>query len=300
MAKPTKRQCEFLRDNFLRASGRWPGLHHTFIQLEPSGGGELNFFLETWPTVVVAPVMAQRVVLKHTVSLHDSLASGRLGITVYIDDPPPNPSGLLQFRELALSACRCFFPKTVDQYSHAHGYNWFLPDKWLGELYMLGLENRDPLLAVREHRMELRGDGSKFHLTPGFSSPIPEGNAIGFSGQFRSWKGLLADLAESGVRVDVLETGVFRASAYALDQYLTGEWRIGAPASKSKRGRPRDPSVAARSRAIIDEYERDSCQEHSAIADKVAPMFPGLPCSRDQVRKAIYLHESLKQATGKK
>ncbi len=96
MAKSIQRQLGFLKDDFLRASSTWPGLHHVFIQLDM--GVELNFFLETWPKTVVAPITGNRVILESSVSVHDTFASGRLGITVYIDDPPGDPSRLRYFQ----------------------------------------------------------------------------------------------------------------------------------------------------------------------------------------------------------
>ena len=80
MAKSVQRQLGFLKEDFLRASSTWPGLHHAFIQLDMGvdigGMGELNFFLETWPKTVVAPITEKRVILESSVSLHDTLASG--------------------------------------------------------------------------------------------------------------------------------------------------------------------------------------------------------------------------------
>ena len=304
MTKSTKRQLRFLKEDFLRASSTWPSLHHAFIQLDMGvdigGVGELNFFLETWPKTVVAPITGKRVILESAVSVHDSLASGRLGITVYIDDPPGDPSCLRYFQELSLGACRYFFPKAAAQFSNAYGHSCFLPDKWLGEVYTLGLEHRDPLLTVRSHLLEVHKNGSEFCLAPGYSCPMPEGDAIGLGGRSRPWKDLLTDLARLGTSVDVLEAGVFRASAYVLEQVISDKWCIGATPRKSKRGRPHDPKVAERNNAIITEYLCNRQQSYAAIARKVAPKFPGLSCGRDQVRKAIQAHNSLENATGKK
>lgn len=171
---------------------------------------------------------------------------------------------------------------------------------WLGVIYTLGLDHRDPLLTVRQHRLQVTDDGDEFRLVPGYSKATPEGDVVGMGGLSRRWADLLADLARYGLGVDVLEPGVFRASAYVLEQAKNGKWRVDASSRKSKRGRPHEPAVAARDAAIVEEYKRDRYQSHKEIADKVAPEFPGLKCGREQVRKAIASYPGLENTTGKK
>lgn len=54
-----------------------------------------------------------------------------------------------------------------------------------------------------------------------------------------------------------------------------------------KRGRPRDPRVRARDKAIVEEYQRDPPRSFSEIATSVAEKVPGVSCGPEQVRKAI-------------
>ena len=56
---------------------------------------------------------------------------------------------------------------------------------------------------------------------------------------------------------------------------------------RRRRGRPPDPQVRARDRAIAKEYKRDRTRSPSEIAATVAQKFPGVPCGPDQARKAI-------------
>ena len=300
VSKQLRKQLESLKEAFLMASSTWPGLHHAFIQQGIDRNCELNLFIETWPRVVVAPLAGQRVVLESMVSAHDSLASERLGITVYFDEAPGSRHGISRFKELALGASRCFFPKRAAQWSNAYGHSCFLPDMWLGEVYALALEHRDPLLTVREHRVEVSGDGSELRLTPGYSTKIPEGIATGAAGRCRPWTVLLSDLARCGVYVDVLEPDVFRASAYVLENVMSSNWRVGTSSGRRGRGRPMNPRVAQRTKAIVEEYERNPDQDYQAIANRIASQFSDLPCGREQVRKAIARRTSRKSGSGRK
>lgn len=311
MPKPSQQHLQSVRADFLSASDKWPGLHHAFLQLDGKTGksdqldwskvGESNFFLESWTRAVVAPIVGKRVILEIISSIYDTVASDRLSNTAYFDDPPGNLSGLRQFKELAVTASRCFFPEVAAQWSNAYGHNTFLPDAWLGQVYTLALEHRDPLLIVREHRLEISDDGDKILLAPGYSIPIPNGNVSGMAGRCRPWKDLLTDLERLGVYVDVLESGVFRASAYVLEQLIGKRWRIGGATGKRGRGRKKSPRVTGRDKAIVKEYKRNPNQERKAIAVKVALSFRDVACGTEQVRKAIAEHKkTLGNATGKK
>lgn len=297
--KQLRKRFESLKEDFRLGSTRWPGLHHAFIQQDIDGIGELNFFINTWPSAVVAPLAGQRMVLESVPSLQAALVSERMGFTIYFDEVPGNLDGLNRFRDLALTASRCFFPKMTAQWSNAYGHSSFLPDMWLCQVYMLAHKHCDPLLTVREHRVEVSGDGSELRLTPGYSTKIPEGIATGLAGRRRPWSDLLSDLARCGVCVYVLEPDVFRASAYVLENIISSNWRVGT-SSRGRVGRAKNPRVADRDEATIEEYERHPDQSFQAIADKIAPEFSDVKCGVDQVRKAIKMHTSQKTGTGKK
>lgn len=111
---------------------------------------------------------------------------------------------------------------------------------------------------------------------------------------------MLSDLARCDVCVDVLEPDVFRASAYVLENVISSNWRVGISSNGKGRGRTKNPRVAQRNKAIIEEHERDTNQSPQAIANKIAPQFSDVKCGTDQVRKAIKMHTSQKTGTGKK
>jgi hypothetical protein len=131
-----------------------------------------------------------------------------------------NQSALRLFRQLALTASRCLFPVKTMPFSNAYGHRYFWSDYWLGKIYTLGQEHNDPLLHLRSHQLEVSDDRKKFLLSPGYSAPIPAGDAIGAGGRSRPWSDLPTDLAEYGLEVDVLEPRVFRASAYAIERIM--------------------------------------------------------------------------------
>ena len=246
-------QLKSLKGDFQQACSKWPGLHHRFVQFDvlalcEKGYGHQNEFFQSYPRIVVKPLIGDRVFLLCEISSH-TFAGKRLVYTVFVDDPPGDKAALEYFRELARSACRILFPKRLESSSHAWGHRSGWPDMWLTEIYCLGQELNDPLFKVREHTLEVFDDRKEIHLSPGYSSPTPKGEVVGFDGRSLPWHELLAQVADAGLIVDVLDSGVFRASVHAIDRLLgTGKSaadvnkKRGKPAKKRAKGAGRKPN----------------------------------------------------------
>lgn len=222
------RVLENLRQGFNRADQRWPGLQHAFVQFDQDAllpyvvSGELDFMHETLPRAVVGPLVHEQTILKCSYSWFLSMGRG-FCYTVYFDDTPGGRSAVRLFAQLAVAACRCVLPHFAPLMPC--GEYWFpsfWADIWLELLYSFGQEHSDPLLYVRELRLKVATDGTRFSLTPGYRTSVPLGDAPGLE-QPRPWRDVLEDCARLGACVDVLDTGVFRASAYTIERLLHKE-----------------------------------------------------------------------------
>lgn len=234
MTDSTRQALGALRDDFRCAAERWPTLRHAFVEAELHEAlCRVNPFVFHVPRLLLHPFLQGRIVIDvmWVISANDDVSR----IAAFLDEPPRDKAGLRRFRELSLSTSRCLGGDFGESAAESFvGHRDLLPNAWLRAVYRLAAEHRDPLIKVREHKLELSEDQTTFALTPGYSSKIPPGHArvkIGDRLERQPLCELLKDLAASNARVQICETGVFRASEHAIGRVLAGDWPGFAPAS---------------------------------------------------------------------
>ena len=209
-----------LQQRFERADEQWPSLHHAFLNegAGVQGLSPLRFFTFAVARTLILPLADGQTVL-------DCRSTPAANLAVFWSDSPKDQAALRLFHDLSLAVHRSLWPSDSDVRFPDFGWERQCDtDSWLDVLYVEGSTRRDPFLHVRRHDLEVDKKAGVFRLVPGYSHPIPKGTALGLHNRRRRWDSLLLKFAACGVCLRTLEQGVFRASAYAIDRILAGDW----------------------------------------------------------------------------
>ncbi len=209
-----------LQRRFERADEPWPSLHHAFFNVGGGAQGRspLAYFTTVVGRTIVLPLADDPTIL-------DCRGTPVANLSAFWSDSSGNHAALRLFQELSLAVYRSLWPKDTEVRFPDFGWQrQWATDCWLNVLYIEGPTRKDPFLHVRQHDLEVDKKAGVFRLVPGYSHPIPKGTAVGVRNRRRRWDSLLVKFAACGVCLRTLEQGLFRASAYAIERILAGDW----------------------------------------------------------------------------
>ena len=274
----------FLQREFERASNSLAPLHVAFISSDARYSSDVSCFCQAYPHLI-ALAMASGRTTSEPRALYVSLDGRAYSHAFFLCDASVGASTVARLAELARAAMRCVAEArgtlTGDAIGHVH-FDWDL--RWLLHVLREGCGREDPVVCVREHRLMLDDDRMQFSLGYGHTREIPEGSASGLLGASQPWPDLLANLMRASLRVDLLDPDVFRASAYAIERALTGDWPLGSRSEGAETGRRQSGLT------LLTDDQRavwDRLKGRAASGKELAVEILGRSTNEDAIRKRI-------------
>lgn len=199
----------------------WPHLKHAFVNVGVGAQGHspLRFYTKTVVQTLIPPLTESQSILEY------GGTAAALALNCFCANDTNDLVGLRLFKDLAFTVCRCLRLKDVEfEFSDSlHQCNWWT-DIWLSIMHHEGATRNDPFLHVIRRKLRVDEKIQNCGLAPGYSKPFPKGDATGVHNRRRRWKPLLIEFEKVGLLVRTLDQGVFRASAYAIERIVAGDW----------------------------------------------------------------------------